>query len=280
MSQTPGQTRRVIELAACYLPLNERHLVVELSAQPVLKIEHLGLLSSVSSVGSCLGLLRSLLEGRLTIDEMLAAHITDGDAQDRFWPLLAASGRRLDHRWTRFWSSEQMILALSLYADNAVELGRMAQHTSGGWSPRIFESIKMHAIPLRWHLDRALCVSSGVLAHLRDTVVSVVQPRMLTFLLSGNPMKVEHLADIIQGFDCDDLSDLLSGTAAAEIARAIADIPDSKSLLSTSLPPAAVREIAIACNVPAEKGIFDLAAALHGSLSVRDKLHAARALLT
>jgi hypothetical protein len=276
---SPVSLNRVSELALCYLPLNQRHLVVERSSRPFLKIEHVSLFSGVSSMGSCVDLLVSLLNNRIAIDPVLAAHIAGGDALDTLWPLLAASGYPFNHQWTRFWSAEQMTLALSIYADNPSLLHVLASNTSGGWTPRIFEAPRVHASKIVWHVERALRACSLAAPHLLEHVTHTVNPAILPELISSGSVPDASLRDLVKSFNSSSLLELLEGGSAYAVACVLAEVRGFTELTSIVSTDECMIVISNACGVPPDRETAHLAAALEPKLSVKERFQAASVLV-
>ena len=279
LCDSPVSLNRVSELVLCYLPLDQRHLVIERSSNPVLKIEHMTLFSGVSSIGSCVDLLVSLLNNRISLDPMLATHVAGGETLDKLWPILAASGRPFDQQWTRFWSAEQMMLALSIYAENSSLLHTLASGTSGGWTPRIFEAPRVQASKIVWHIERALRACDLSAPHLLEHVVHTVNPAVLPELILTGSASEASLREVVRSYNLESIIELLEGDRPDPIARILAGVRDFTELSAVVSTDDRMAVMATACSVPADIEVARLAAALEPRLSVRERFQAAAVLV-
>lgn len=277
-ASTPYEIRRLSDLASCYLPLRDRHRVVADSGSPVFKIEHMHLLAGPASLGSCVELLDALAIGQLRLDSMLVSHIEFGDHCDRAWPLLAAAGHRYDHRWSRLWSSEQMLLALSLYSHHQSRLSELASATSGGWSPTIFESAKIHTSALKIHIPRALQSCDAAAPHLRTHVLDSLTPEILLGLLATNSLSTTDAVSVIRDYDIEQIRKMLNTPMWPTAIAVLLDTDKFAHLHAVLQDSTALLRILSHVGIENSPGLSDLAAALDTRLTVRERIQVAASL--
>lgn len=277
-ASSPSDVRAIADLAACYIPLNERHKVIIESGDPVLKIEHLGILSGPVSLGSCIDFLDSVSRGDITLDSMLVTHLSSGDSFNRTWPILAAAGHRFDHNWLRSWSSEQMVLALSVYSNNTARLGELSAATLGGWAPSVFEHVKTHLSALSRHIQRALRACSMSAPHLMGNVIDLVTPDILLSLLSSNSVQLSDAAEIIKRYDDRQVLEMINTTHIDVVMQALLDVRDFIHLGVVMQDKAALSSILNLCEVRNSEDLIGLATALDIRMSVRERLQASASL--
>jgi hypothetical protein len=248
------------------------------SGNPVFKIEHMGLLAGPASLGSCVELLDSLVSGHIRLDNMLISHIESGDHYDRAWPLLAAAGHRYDHRWSRFWSSEQLLLALSLYSQHQPRLSEMASAISGGWSPSIFEAAKIHTSALKIHIPRALYSCDTAAPHLRSHVLDSLTPEILMGLLTADSLSTADAVSVVREYDIGQIRKLLRTPTLPEAISVLLDTDNFTELHAVLQDDALLSSILSHCGVENSPGLVDLAVALGNSLTVKERVQAAASL--